>query len=274
MIRRALQNLESWSSTSPPKHSIAEPNGAEVSVQRIDFVALGFPEYEHRFALIIDNLFSEEDCQKILGVTGASFGPEKWEVAAVHGGPGSEGTVVADYRNSSRIMVDDHDMADWIFERIQPHLKDIDLLEHSSMHDRCAKGPTSSDPLERRAKLLRCNERLRFLRYGPGQFFQRHCDGLYYTPDRKQASYYTLQLYLNGDSETLKGGATRFYSRKDSWERPKLMGPCIDVPPRTGRVLVFEQQGLLHSGEPVIEGVKVAMRTDFMYDLVEVEGKE
>jgi hypothetical protein len=35
-----------------------------------------------------------------------------------------------------------------------------------------------------------------------------------------------------------------------------------------GRVLVFEQADLLHSGEPVEKGVKISIRTDFMYELV------
>lgn len=39
----------------------------------------------------------------------------------------------------------------------------------------------------------------------------------------------------------------------------------VDVESRTGRVLIFEHEGLVHSGEEVIEGLKYSMRTDFMY---------
>jgi len=34
---------------------------------------------------------------------------------------------------------------------------------------------------------------------------------------------------------------------------------------------VFEQCDLLHSGEPVERGVKVSIRTDFLYEVVHVE---
>lgn len=41
----------------------------------------------------------------------------------------------------------------------------------------------------------------------------------------------------------------------------------LDVPPRTGRCLIFEQRSILHTGEPVTKGVKVTVRTEFMYGL-------
>jgi hypothetical protein len=47
---------------------------------------------------------------------------------------------------------------------------------------------------------------------------------------------------------------------------PRL-GPALDVPPRTGRVFIFEQRSILHTGEPVTKGIKVTVRTEFMYSL-------
>ncbi|CUA71038.1 hypothetical protein RSOLAG22IIIB_04430 [Rhizoctonia solani] len=54
------------------------------------------------------------------------------------------------------------------------------------------------------------NQRLRFLRYSPGQFFRKHCDGNYHDPESGHISYYTLQLYLN-DIPPEQGGSTRFW---------------------------------------------------------------
>lgn len=56
---------------------------------------------------------------------------------------------------------------------------------------------------------------------------------------------------------------------KDSYgdDEEPLKGPCVDIPPRTGRCLVFEQRGILHSGETVTKGIKVSVRTEFMYGL-------
>jgi hypothetical protein len=89
-----------------------------------------------------------------------------------------------------------------------------------------------------------------------------HCDGTYETPDRTERSYFTLHLYLNdaegkNGQEPLKGGATTFHS----W----CMKERIDVVPKAGRVLMFQHRGLLHSGDDVISGLKLTMRTDLMY---------
>lgn len=85
-------------------------------------------------------------------------------------------------------------------------------------------------------------------------------------------------MYLNGapptsPSDGLEGGATRIFSKIDAYaieDDDPPRGPCVDIPPRRGRVLVFEQDGILHSGEPVQNGVKISVRTDFMYELLPV----
>ncbi|KAG8883686.1 hypothetical protein FRB99_004567, partial [Tulasnella sp. 403] len=127
----------------------------------------------------------------------------------------------------------------------------------------------NKDGVERKpskpVQLTRINERLRFLKYRPGQFFQMHCDGSYWTPDAEEVSYYTIQIYLTGTATTVKGGATRIWSKSErSRGGPKGNG-YIDVDPRMGRILVFEQDGILHSGEELVSGEKIAMRTEFMY---------
>lgn len=102
-----------------------------------------------------------------------------------------------------------------------------------------------------------------FLRYGPGHYFKPHCDGLNDSPDGSQKSFVTLHLYLNdssGQTEELAGGATRF------WTPDKKH--FLDVEPKVGRVLVFQQRMLVHSGEEVVKGIKYTMRSDFMFEQV------
>lgn len=41
-----------------------------------------------------------------------------------------------------------------------------------------------------------------------------------------------------------------------------------NVIPKTGRVLIFQHRGLLHSGADVLGGVKYTMRSDLMYKKV------
>jgi hypothetical protein len=79
-------------------------------------------------------------------------------------------------------------------------------------------------------------------------------------------SYYTLQLYLNGDKETLKGGATRFWPNPRLRKGSKGDGVYVGVEPRMGRVLVFAQGDLIHSGEEVTAGVKYNICTDILYN--------
>jgi hypothetical protein len=102
------------------------------------------------------------------------------------------------------------------------------------------------------------NARLSFLRYGPGHYFKPHCDGLVDVMDSQQKSFVTLHLYLN-DGDSLAGGATRFWTPNKK--------EYIDVEPKLGRVLVFQQRKLIHSGEEVTGGVKYTMRSDFMYEI-------
>jgi hypothetical protein len=66
-----------------------------------------------------------------------------------------------------------------------------------------------------------------------------------------------LHIYLN---DVTSGGATRF------WTPDKKH--FIDVEPKIGRVLVFQQRMLVHSGEEVTEGIKYTMRSDFMFEQV------
>lgn len=43
----------------------------------------------------------------------------------------------------------------------------------------------------------------------------------------------------------------------------------LDVAPKMGRVLIFQQRGLLHSGDDVKAGTKLTMRTELMYQKVD-----
>jgi hypothetical protein len=236
----------------PPAPSPNEP--APIVVHKIDFTAFDLPEYAPRYALVIDNLFTPADCARI--VAEAESDGRSWQQAVINGATEDQQYLDTSYRNGSRILYDSHRLAGEILEKLRPHLGDIEQTKvNPAQH--------SPRPTGNMGKLTCLNERLRFLKYGPGGFFKPHCDAKYFRPDGSEASYYTLQLYLSGSKDDLEGGATRFWSSK-FWngENEKRW---VDVEPRTGRVLVFEQVGLRHSGEEVKKGTKITMRTDFMY---------
>ena len=94
------------------------------------------------------------------------------------------------------------------------------------------------------------------MRYGQGNYFRGHCDGQLELPDGRK-SRVTIQIYL-GDAE-VEGGATRIFTRLGD------KGAFVDIEPKKGRVLIFQQRGLFHSGEEVTKGVKYALRSDFMF---------
>src|SRR5438034_3876448 len=99
-------------------------------------------------------------------------------------------------------------------------------------------------------------------------------DGIYVPLDLLRSStrphiqsFFTLHLYLNGHSSSnpLKGGATTFWD----YDAADFSKKRLDVDPKAGRVLVFQHDNLIHSGDNVLRGVKFTMRTDLMYERVE-----
>ena len=107
-------------------------------------------------------------------------------------------------------------------------------------------------------KVNKLNDRLKFLKYEPNQKFSKHCDANFslddsYCPD--DMSIFTAQFYLN---EVKQGGETIFY--KDGGYTKD-----VKIKPKTGNVLIFEQEDLVHEGSIVEDGVKFCIRTDVMY---------
>ena len=76
-------------------------------------------------------------------------------------------------------------------------------------------------------------------------------------PKAGEASYITVQLYLN---DKFKGGSTRFLS--GSVKNPGTR--YYDVKPKVGSVLIFDHD-ILHEGSEVKNGTKYSVRTDIMY---------
>lgn len=137
-----------------------------------------------------------------------------------------------DVRNNARNIWDSGEEAANILQRIQDYL-----------------------PKEWKGrKLVELNERLRFLRYNPGEYFKPHFDGSYMRTNG-DVSYITVQIYLN---EGFKGGSTTFLNKFDSKDGG------LEVVPKTGSVLIF-QHDILHEGSILEEGRKYAIRTDVMY---------
>ncbi|PYH83214.1 hypothetical protein BO82DRAFT_279912, partial [Aspergillus uvarum CBS 121591] len=252
----------------------APPNA---TAHRIDFTQTTppLPHYRHLFAATIDNILTEPECTELLRLAEASTltrgtsPTPTWERAMLNVGAGEQ-ILRPDTRNCGRIILDAPELAQKLCDRLLPFLRDefaIDTLEKDAWR--------VTLQTRRRYRLTRLNERLRFLRYEGGEFFRPHWDAWYTTPDRRERSFFTVHVYLNGEGEgegegDLVGGATSFVRRLEV-EREE--DEVVKVLPRVGSVLVFQQNDLLHAGEPVVRGVKYTLRTDVMYEEI-LEGED
>ncbi|TDZ71634.1 hypothetical protein CTRI78_v001979 [Colletotrichum trifolii] len=233
-----------------------------VTLTRVDWPSTALPENGTRYAVVLDNVLTSDECAQLLRMAEASTAGEgePWQPAMVNIGPGWE-ILEPHYRNSDRIIWDEQTVADRLWERcaLAPGLRE----ELADMKKQGRKGPVGW-------KFERFNKRLRFLKYQEGQFFRPHCDGEYTEKtddDSVLRTHYTVHLYLNDsvaevgeDKADLVGGATSFLS---SDEKRK-----VDVNPKAGRVLIFQHTMLYHSGDDVLAGTKYTMRTDILYKMV------
>ncbi|KAJ7637251.1 hypothetical protein DFH06DRAFT_1219213 [Mycena polygramma] len=224
-----------------------------VPTGRVDFAAAGLHEYNGCYAVVLDSLFSKSELSTFLAQAEA-FSP--WEVAKVNAGPMAYTNT--SYRNGQRIIYDSFELSEQIFEKVRPHLSDIEEIEEVTY--------VNGQKAMQKWRMVRLNERLRFLRYPVGGFFRAHCDGAYQNEKNGQRTFYTLQFYLPSDSSgshesflPAKGGTTRFIGRKKNY---------ADVDAKPGRVLVFQHATLLHTGEEVTGGVKCTVRSDILYEKV------
>ena len=152
-------------------------------VEVIDFANSALPEYVSEYAAILDNVLSSEECIQFIQMAEMSQGahsiqegePVKnngWQEAMVNVGNGYE-VVIPDYRNSDRIIWDHPELMNRLWKRIlqavevRKYLQRLEGDRYASVldqgSDRTAWVPTQQG----------LNERMRFLKYGAGQFFRR-----------------------------------------------------------------------------------------------------
>lgn len=160
------------------------------------------------------------------------------------------------YRNNERSISDKAELADELFQKVK------DFVPRTIHSDGAIASENGTWQLQG------INERIRFCRYMPGQFFGKHLDGVHYRSKTVQSKL-TFMVYLNDCSE-FEGGRTLFYSCKDSEV------PIQEYHPKCGDLMVFDHN-LWHEGETVTAGEKYILRSDILYkrtDNVLVDTKE
>jgi len=245
-----------------PKNFLAQANRF-VKVERVDFSKTDTPGYAGSYAVILDNVLSKAECEQLVAAAG-----DDWARAMVNIGQNRE-QLQTERRKCERIIFDNREVAAKIWDRIKDHVPELHTIEQQPQ-------VTGPGPAKRKEvwKMARLNERMRFLKYGAGEYFRKHCDGTYETLDKTERSMFTLHLYLNeADARNnLVGGATTFHDlctcKKSRWDMCDCVTGSFDVDPKVGRVLLFQQRGLEHSGAQVDDGIKMTMRTDLLFSKV------
>lgn len=182
---------------------------------------------------VLDGILTPEECRAIIDHAEAvGFKPASLYTDA----QGREH--FSENRKSSRCIVDSHGFVERLWQRLAPF---VPPAYGSSL---CAG----------------LNERLRILRYDPGDEFKPHSDGSYCAPGGA-ISKITILLYLNAG---YTGGYTEFMNDVgDAW---------IPVEPDVGRA-ALQDQALLHRVPPLQTGRKYVLRTEVMYQPVYTQGE-
>ncbi|KAK4199374.1 hypothetical protein QBC40DRAFT_83094 [Triangularia verruculosa] len=267
------------------------PDARPIAFNPVDWTKTPIPEYAGKLAFILEHVLSPSECAQLIkcaeesvpldNPTARSKDGGPWGPALVNVGNGFE-ILEPSYRRSDRIIWDTKEIADKIWARCLtiPELRqEIEVIQGKDKIKKVTgrdewRGDNGSGVWV----MQRMNERLRFLRYEKGGFFQPHCDSSFYLTSEKDKvirTLFTVHIYLNDckataedpESTELVGGATTMFS---SDERRRY-----DVECKAGRVLVFQHSGLLHSGDEVKQGVKFTVRSDVLYEQIMAEdGKE
>ncbi|GHE51061.1 2OG-Fe(II) oxygenase [Streptomyces capitiformicae] len=135
--------------------------------------------------------------------------------------------------------------------------------------------PTDSDGRPWRPAAV--NPRMRFITYEHGGFIVPHYDSPYFAPDGRR-TLLTVVVYLSYEAV---GGETRFiadkqndlpFAQRDFSDWPRLAKPEEILSahrPEPGDALLFWHR-TLHDSAPLLAGTKTILRTDVLYEPVDV----
>ena len=153
-----------------PDSFLTTPPADQPKSAVVDFAAVGLPEYVNALALTVDGALSPEECKQLIQLAEDSVprddGSSAWRPALVSLGVGWEAPAPG-YRVSDRIIWDNQTIADRIWQR---------CIQAEGIKETLAE--VAPDGFVKRKqggrwKLSRLNDRLRFLKYSPNEYFKR-----------------------------------------------------------------------------------------------------
>ena len=217
---------ETWSKIK--KHSKKEIKKIEILKENQKNLVNPYSEDELNFlkkygAFVLENVFSTEECEHYIKET-ESIGYQK--LYGYH----------PSYRNNTRIIIQDIDLVQTIFERIKNFVPEKVQDENGKTW-----------------KLCGMNERFRWCKYVKGQHFSPHFDANFMR-NLKEKSFFTFMIYLNGPIEA---GCTRFLNIDSKETLDKIKPEC-------GLAVIFPHK-VYHDGEQLKSDSKYICRSDLMY---------
>ena len=158
LVRTAMATADS------PGGLLTDP-APEIRFTRIEFADSPLKEYANLWAVILDNVLTAEECEELIHHAETRSGGA-WERAMVNVGLGRQ-KLAPESRNCDRIVLDDQVIVDRLWQRVAPFVPEIQALKDWPR-------VTGSGPATRGETwaATRLNERMRFLRYGPNEYFR------------------------------------------------------------------------------------------------------
>lgn len=153
---------------TPPSDFLAGP-GPVVQVTHVDFSQTDCHEYKGAYAVILDNILSPDECAQLINLAEQSSGGEpgkgNWERAMVNIGNNQQ-ALYTDIRNCDRIIWDTREVVERIWQRCRDHVPEIEHVKGNAE-------VMGWGPVKRKESyvLTRLNERMRFLKYTGGEYF-------------------------------------------------------------------------------------------------------
>lgn len=131
----------------------------------IDFAKAGIHEYDGQWAVVLDGVLSEAECEQLVKAAEATTNGV-WDRAMVNIGGGMQ-ALYEDTRKCGRIIWDNEDIMGKLWARIEASVPETHRLEKWA--DVTGNGPAKRQEVW---KATRLNERARFLKYIGGEYFK------------------------------------------------------------------------------------------------------
>lgn len=149
---------------------MAKPNDflrqpVRIRKETVNFKEAELPGCDGLYATVLDDCFTKSECEELVAMAEAQTNGV-WEEALVNVGTGKQ-RMIKEVRDCGRIIWDDADIVARIWDRVKDQvLPDIEYLRNVPLIT--GNGPTKRKETWRASRL---NERMRFLKYGKGQYF-------------------------------------------------------------------------------------------------------